>query len=222
MMTCRQVEHLLDAYLDGELSPSLRAEVHAHRLGCPRCQRRIELLEVCGDVIRMDRREPVLSADFADRVMAGFAASRRARHRRVPWVVRLAAPLAAAAAVAFAVLNLTVRSGELSSQGRRATVVAPAVVTNAQPEMVAEIEETGPFVAPLIKDVGGRVARTRMTAMSLGRLAELTWHELNRTLLSSRPSARAAVGAVPTGGTFFELLLPRPGEAAFPPDEPGL
>lgn len=59
-------------YLDGELSPSLTAEVHAHLLQCPACQQQFEMMRACGDLISADCSEPVLDAGFASRVVASL------------------------------------------------------------------------------------------------------------------------------------------------------
>ena len=69
-MTCRHVNDLRDSYLDGELSPSLTAEVHAHLLQCPACQQQFEMLRACGDLIAQDSAEPELDGGFASRVVA--------------------------------------------------------------------------------------------------------------------------------------------------------
>lgn len=60
VMTCRHVQQLRDSYLDGELSSSLMAEVHAHLLQCPECQRQVEMIRIAGHVIAGDRSEPAL------------------------------------------------------------------------------------------------------------------------------------------------------------------
>ena len=70
MINCQQARQLFDRYLDDELSPSLQAELHAHVLHCSPCQSRLAVLEACGDVIRLDKSEPVLTSSFTDRVMA--------------------------------------------------------------------------------------------------------------------------------------------------------
>ncbi len=44
MKNCREIQRELSAYLDGELTPSLRAEVETHLASCTQCQR--ELLEM--------------------------------------------------------------------------------------------------------------------------------------------------------------------------------
>lgn len=71
-MTCRHVNELRDAYLDGDLSPSLTAEVHAHLLQCPACQQQFEMMRACGDLIARDESEPVLDTGFASRVVASL------------------------------------------------------------------------------------------------------------------------------------------------------
>ncbi len=70
MINCEQAQHLLDSYLNDELSASLVAEVDAHRLECAACRHQLTLMEACGNVIRLDACEPRPSADFTDRLMA--------------------------------------------------------------------------------------------------------------------------------------------------------
>lgn len=70
VMTCRHVASLRDRHLDGELSPSLSAEMHAHLLQCPACQRQFEMFRAVGEVIARDRVEPRLRPDFAGSVVA--------------------------------------------------------------------------------------------------------------------------------------------------------
>src|SRR5262249_11516679 len=81
-MTCRNCLDLRDAFLDGELSETQVAEVHAHLLQCPECQQHIEMMRACGDVIRKDRRGPRLSMDFSDRLMASLPTHRVALSRK--------------------------------------------------------------------------------------------------------------------------------------------
>ncbi|MGE0481960.1 MAG: anti-sigma factor [Phycisphaerae bacterium] len=84
-MNCAEWENLSDAYLDGQLSGTLRLEFDAHRLRCRRCQQSLALAEACEHVLANDRRTPALSADFSDRLMSTLARSRVAGPRRVPW-----------------------------------------------------------------------------------------------------------------------------------------
>ncbi len=72
VMTCRHAQELRDAYLDGELSSSIAAEVHAHLLQCPECQRQYEMVRAAGNVIAKDEPPAGLPDDFAARVLAGL------------------------------------------------------------------------------------------------------------------------------------------------------
>lgn len=104
-MNCGRFERLIDSYLDGQISGSLLAEFHAHRLNCRRCTRIVSMLQAAGDVLAQDHCEPKISRDFADRVLAAMPTAQKAN--RSLWLVRLtasAAGLAAAAAITMAVL----------------------------------------------------------------------------------------------------------------------
>src|ERR1043166_3365453 len=72
-VTCRNIRELHDAFIDGELSPSMTAEVHAHLLQCPECQQQIQMIRAVGDVIAQDDTSaPRLSADFTSRVIGAI------------------------------------------------------------------------------------------------------------------------------------------------------
>ncbi|MBI4580977.1 MAG: zf-HC2 domain-containing protein [Planctomycetes bacterium] len=118
MITCRHARHLFDTYLDGELSPSLQAELHAHQLNCSDCQGELALLEACGDVVAYDRGEPTVNAAFTDRVLLAYRAQARPAPRR-HWgrlILTVSSPEAAAAAIALAVL-LIAPTGKEASPG---------------------------------------------------------------------------------------------------------
>jgi len=105
-MNCTQARQLFDAYLDGELSPSLTTELSVHRLHCPDCRRALALMEVSGRVLR-DAREPVeLGEDFTERLLACVDEPRRLGFPRLPRWVLVAGPLAAAAVLLFAMSGL--------------------------------------------------------------------------------------------------------------------
>ncbi len=138
MITCQHARQLFDRHLDDELSPSLQAELHAHVIQCTPCQNQLALFEACGDVIRLDAREPRVSGSFADRVMAGrrqqlatAAAKRPVAGRRMVW--RIGAPMAAAAGIVLAVTLGLFAYNRVSNPG---TVVASDV--KAAPKAVQE------------------------------------------------------------------------------------
>src|SRR5207249_4340420 len=110
LMTCRHCRDLRDAFLDGELSQSQVAEVHAHLLQCPECQQHIGMMRACGDVIRQDRRGPRLPVDFTDRLMMTLPAHRvplsfrQHRWMRVKRCVEIGGIPAIAASIALMVM----------------------------------------------------------------------------------------------------------------------
>ncbi len=105
MITCQNARDLFDRYLDGELSPTLQTELHAHCLQCLSCQNELAMLETCGDVIALDRSEPRLSDSFTDRVLAARRGQLVRPPRRWPLVLaRAGLPLAAAASITLAIL----------------------------------------------------------------------------------------------------------------------
>lgn len=111
-MNCSDAERLFDAFLDRELSGTLRVELDAHRLRCRRCQQTLAMLESCGDVIASDRRGPLLGDDFAERVMADIADRQNSRTKiyrfrgtRVAAVVGTLIPAAAVLAIAVLISN---------------------------------------------------------------------------------------------------------------------
>ncbi|MCG8406155.1 MAG: zf-HC2 domain-containing protein [Phycisphaerales bacterium] len=110
LMTCRHVAQVRDVYLDGELSPSLTAEVHAHLLQCPECQEQFEMFRACGEVIAKDPPEPRLDSGFASRVVAslpkanstfGTGLQTRRSLRQRFWRLAIGTSVPAAAAVLF-------------------------------------------------------------------------------------------------------------------------
>jgi len=103
-MNCSEAEQLFDAYLDDELSGSIRLEFDAHRLRCPVCQQKLAMMEACEHILSRDGRMPELSDDFTDRVMGHIAQTRtrpaRRRRRLVIYGLQAAAVLVFAVVVA--------------------------------------------------------------------------------------------------------------------------
>lgn len=173
-MTCRHVQQLTEAYLDGELSPSLMAEVHAHLLQCPSCQQRVEMLRVCGEVIANDHSEPALEASFADRVAAVLPntsqgrsirlVSRTARRRRF-WQMAVSACLPAAAAILF----FGILVWPTTEFGDRQTQVKGRAV-----------EATG--AGTLVDSTLGVLQGTQQAAEDVGRVLEVSMDEARRNV----------------------------------------
>ena len=58
-MNCPQIQTELSAYVDGELPPSIRAEVEAHIEGCAACRKRLaELRKLAEGVAALPKLQP--------------------------------------------------------------------------------------------------------------------------------------------------------------------
>ena len=134
-MHCEQARQLFDAYLDGELSPSLATELGAHQVRCPECRQALALLEVSGHILRSDRDSVTASADFTDRLLACVDGP-RAWRRKLWNSLYIGGPLAAAAVIALAFLGVFDGRGKSQVAGVQQIIAAPAV------EMVSEVSES--------------------------------------------------------------------------------
>ncbi len=186
MITCPDTRQLFDRYLDDQLSPSLQAELHAHVLQCNDCQNELAILEACGDVVRLDRREPVLSGSFTDRVLAARRtqlAVKPPRSRRL--IYALGMPVAAAASIALAFL-----------------LTAPVVKDQPVPPGTALVSTSGD-VAPVLP---------RETVIAADAIAAPVSFRDELTKLTERtftPEARAELKNTPEmpALSFFDALL---------------
>jgi hypothetical protein len=162
MITCQHARQLFDRYLDGELSPSLQAELHAHQLSCSMCQTELAMLEACGDVIMLDhRREPRLSDSFTDRVMLARRAqlSHRKTRNWVRTILMVGSPMAAAASIVLA-LSLMWPTAQSRPHGMTAGMreaaprtVQPVLGTEGMSaEAKRELEKTKPMPAANFMD----------------------------------------------------------------------
>lgn len=105
-MNCSEAEQLFDAYLDGQLTGSLRLELDAHRLRCRRCQQTLAMMEACEHVLTADQRVPALAEDFTERVMSDAVQRRRipGRLRSTRVAVAVGFGLQAAAVLILAII----------------------------------------------------------------------------------------------------------------------
>jgi hypothetical protein len=202
MITCQHARQLFDRHLDDELSPSLQAELHAHVIQCTPCQNQLALFEACGDVIRLDAREPRVSGSFADRVMAGrrqqlvtAAARRPAAGRRMIW--RIGVPMTAAAGVVLALALGAFMYGQVSGGHKTVvgglSVAAPVEVQKnlmnltgrtLNPESAKELANTPEMkslqflealVTPLVEGAQNAAAGTRQSYEDIEALVRLAF-----------------------------------------------
>jgi hypothetical protein len=229
MITCQHARHLFDRYLDGELSPSLQTELHAHQLSCGDCQSELALLESCGDVIAYDKCEPTLSASFTDRVLLARRAQIKVAPRR-NWgrlFISIASPVAAAACIAMAVgliaptgseprLSLIAGRTDLPSDQNLAVLGAdkprmdPGAKVHQMPAGVVDV-----VFNPYVKQTRNALDSAKRTLEQLESLVGLGFAGANDTLAAGRrnmESDRSKAGAIATpevsGPDLFAPSLP--------------
>lgn len=193
VMTCRHVQQLRDPYLDGELSAGLTAEVHAHLLQCPACQRQVEMVRVLGNVIADDRSEPAPPPELADRILAalpGAAAGSRARlltrrsRRRRLWRRVVGVGMPAAAALLFFCV-----------------VAWPSTPRDLRPTLVKgkAVEAVG--ATTVVDSTLDILKGTRQAADSVNRVLEISANEARR-------GVRATLGQVQDRPvSFLDIFL---------------
>jgi len=209
VMTCRHVQQLRDAYLDGELSVALTAEVHAHLLQCPACQREVEIIRVAGSVIAGDRSEPSPPRGLADRVVAALPGlnagsnvallTRRTRRRKMWRRVFNAGVPAAAAMLFFCVL--------VWPSGRQD--LRPTMVKGKAVEAVGATTVVDPTV--------GVLNQTRRAAESVDRILAVSADKASRdvqatlTQLKNRPISFLDMFLEPFSGLLDAPQSPKAG-----------
>lgn len=206
-LTCRNVQHLHDAYIDEELSAALTAEVQAHLLQCPECQRQIELMRTAGAVIAKDRREPALPREFAGRIVAALPDLRRPelastgliltrRQRRRIFFERFVTALTPAAAAIIVVSALIWPTAPSSSRSP-----APSVVLGER--------EYGPVdllgVRAMVDPTMATLANTERVTDNLQGLYRMS---VNDARIQSRPAADGSAESPFSSVLFMELLRP--------------
>ncbi len=211
-VTCRHVRQLHDAYIDRELPAGLTAEVHAHLLQCPVCQREVEMVRACGGVIASDRPEPQLDAGFTAR-MAAMVAERAAaktipfrqvetrrdrRWRKLRSVAMTAVP-AVAAMLFFAIL---IRPGD----------EAPAPATAVRGVTVEQAGVKG-MVAPTLSALN----ETRQAVQDFNQLCQIAATDAanGATRVMDR-STSAGDKVTTTAPSLLDFFLPTFGEIMGP------
>ena len=125
-MTCQEVNQLIDAYMDGELTGDAAATITDHLGTCAACQRQLDQRQALG---RLIRTLPYYEApDRLRTSVSGRGRSDQIRRRVMQWT-------AAAAAILVAATTVTgVRGWQVA---RRTSAVADAVVARHVDSMAA-------------------------------------------------------------------------------------
>jgi len=198
MITCQDARHLFSRYLEDDLPSSLQTELHAHQLNCPSCRDELAMLETCGNVIALDRREPKPDEAFTERVLAArraqLADTRPYRRSRLLWY---GGPSLAAAGIALVFFIAVPWSGQgpktvISGEKVAAPVEARKVLTELSgekpvtDEAKAGLESTDEMPLPIfsravekyLQKTQTTLENTRQGAKDLERLFFLTLFDM--------------------------------------------
>lgn len=160
MKYCEEYGALLDAYVDGELSPADTLRVSAHLKACEGCRAYVDAALSIRSAFPGEAEEAEIPAEFAAGVLSAIRAGAAprpctppAKRREFPWK-RLALPLAAC-------LALTVFAGQARWSGLQNNFRADAAVVrdSGSPESTGQTDGAAPREAP---------AEARTTARAAG------------------------------------------------------
>ncbi len=199
-LTCRNISQLHNAFVDGELSPGLTAEVHAHLLQCPACQQQIEMLRAVGDVISKDHPIPQLDSGFAQRVVAAIPKNVLIPARR-PFVWRLVTR-ASLPAVAASLLLMVVFWPQ-----HRDSVKSPKVLG---------VSVYAPVIDPAVDAVSG----TKKAAEDLTKLVKISIDQARADVKQGLEKAKAVEGKASRPVYVTDVLLMPFDEVLNPPVPP--
>ncbi|MGD8454572.1 MAG: zf-HC2 domain-containing protein [Phycisphaerae bacterium] len=210
-MNCAEFEQLLDCYLDGEISGSLRLEFDAHRLRCRRCQLTVAMMESVQHVVTSDRDQPVLSDDFADRVMATIEQRRPLSLRLRPTRVAVAtgALLQAAAVLLLAVLWPTAQTDTPNATGTTsgvAVVQGTESINDTLDRIFAATDDRTEQHEALYQHILGQVEAARATFAS--ECNQLAQYPLALAVPDDFARISAGVEGTNPVGLLFEALVP--------------
>ncbi|MFQ5489491.1 MAG: anti-sigma factor family protein [Phycisphaerae bacterium] len=178
-MNCEQAHNLFDAYLDGELSPGLETELHAHRLGCSACRQELALMEVAGHVISSTDGDPQLPGGFTDRLLACIEPEVIRPGRIRTWSLRLGCGLAAAACLVLLV-------GHFSKPG---PVVLGTRTEGAGAVVVDRPADEGSVVGKL--EFHPPMATAPLPSAGLNEAAQVLRRTVEETLRDTQQSSRS-------------------------------
>lgn len=126
--SCRKIQHLIEPFLDEELSRSKKEKVEQHINSCESCQLELEALKLQGGLLREQVESQADQVDFTgfeDRVLArireekppGFTERAGAWVREVAYYYRAVWITSAATAVLLLAILVPLLSGESGTAG---------------------------------------------------------------------------------------------------------
>lgn len=139
MMNCRELEHLLSPYLDGELDASERVVIEQHLASCQGCAGHVEVQRHNLSLIRAAAREgsPAAPEALRAKVLGRLRVEERQsfRHRAVRWSA-LAASVAVVAATAHHEYRVFLRRRYVEDAALRHARQLPLEIQQPSPEQL--------------------------------------------------------------------------------------
>lgn len=191
------------------------AEVDAHLLQCPECQRQIDMVRVCGNVISRDQSEPRAADDFAARVLTALPRRERPapvsvlpltrRQRRRIVVDRVAAGFipALAAVIGLSVLLLpSVRDRSAATDQPAARVLGESVTRDAA-SPAAALGVQG-FINPTLSSID----QASRAVGDFQNLAGMTLRDARDELAATATPAPAPNDDTMSGAFLMQMLHP--------------
>ncbi|MEN6321650.1 MAG: DUF2275 domain-containing protein [Syntrophaceae bacterium] len=166
MMTCKDVEYNLPAYLEDALSPQEKSLVEEHLTACPQCKKALAHLEKTGTLLKeMEEVEP--PPWFTQKIMSQVRKETKPKEsfsRRLFYPLHIKIPIQALATVLIAVIAFQIyRVGEPELQ----VVVAPpaAVFESGKVQAPVASQKSPEFApAPTAKGKSAPIERAKQDA----------------------------------------------------------
>lgn len=124
-MTCSEIYHQLDAFVDGEIPPEKVRHIEAHLDGCAACQTRVDQLCALTAIARRDLGRERAPSDLWSRIETQLpSVAEPQREIPVAWLRRHIRPLALAASVAL-LLGISAGAAWWQFRSDYAVIAAP-------------------------------------------------------------------------------------------------
>ncbi len=173
-MNCNEIQSLISAYLDGELTAAEEKKVKAHLAECPACQKQLAHLSVLHKALRT-MEAPTLPEGLADRVLAAATAAPRKEKGKIISLPRILSSwqtysLAAACMLIFTVFysqtpdhfSATQKTNLYIAENRPISVPAtlPTMPLGPDTPMASPVPSETPSPSAILRSNNAPTART--------------------------------------------------------------
>jgi hypothetical protein len=157
-MKCQLFDKYLFDYCDDNLAPVLREKIDQHLQECSNCRNQVKLTILENEVLRDNSDLPILSGDFANRVMHQITISEQAAsigHKRParPGAMKASRFAMAAAAVGLVVLVAVLAPHIMPLQENVQVADAPSIVADQKQIAATDMSKSGTEISAGSKDI---------------------------------------------------------------------